>query len=185
MKRLAEEHGLRLMHDAAHSFGSRARGRPIGSFSDLCMFSFDPIKNVTCIDGGALVVRSEDEVQQLHELRMIGMGQPAVVSYQNRRAWTYDVQRQGFRYHLANLHAKVGLAQLGKLDRIRQSRRDTTRRFNDAFASLPDVGHVISGDNVINLKRLDDSDAICPGDKLLMIMAGYGMNWQSVLLEKV
>jgi len=53
------------------------------------------------------------------------------------------------------------------------------------FDSLPEVGHVISGDNVINLKRLDDSEAIQPGEKLLMLMAGYGMNWQSVILEKV
>ena len=53
------------------------------------------------------------------------------------------------------------------------------------FDSLPEVGHVISGDNVINLKMLDDGDRIHPGEKLLMIMAGYGMNWQSVLLEKV
>jgi 3-oxoacyl-[acyl-carrier-protein] synthase III len=53
------------------------------------------------------------------------------------------------------------------------------------FASLPEVGHVISGDNVINLKKLDESEAIRPGDKLLLLMAGYGMNWQSVVLEKV
>lgn len=53
------------------------------------------------------------------------------------------------------------------------------------FASLPEVGHVISGDNVINLKKLDESDAIRPGEKLLLLMAGYGMNWQSVILEKV
>ena len=53
------------------------------------------------------------------------------------------------------------------------------------FESLPDVGHVISGDNVINLRKLDDNDDIRPGEKLLMLMAGYGMNWQSVILEKV
>jgi 3-oxoacyl-[acyl-carrier-protein] synthase III len=53
------------------------------------------------------------------------------------------------------------------------------------FDSLPEVGHVISGDNVINLKRLDESEAIRPGEKLMLLMAGYGMNWQSVILEKV
>jgi 3-oxoacyl-[acyl-carrier-protein] synthase-3 len=53
------------------------------------------------------------------------------------------------------------------------------------FESLPEVGHVISGDNVINLQRLDATGAVAPGHKLLMVMAGYGMNWQSVLLEKV
>ena len=53
------------------------------------------------------------------------------------------------------------------------------------FGSLPEVGHVISGDNVINLKRLDESEAIRSGEKLMLLMAGYGMNWQSVILEKV
>ncbi len=53
------------------------------------------------------------------------------------------------------------------------------------FDTLPEVGHVISGDNVINLRRLEESDAVRPGEKLLMLMAGYGMNWQSVLIEKV
>jgi 3-oxoacyl-[acyl-carrier-protein] synthase-3 len=53
------------------------------------------------------------------------------------------------------------------------------------FASLPEVGHVISGDNIINLKKLDENDAIRSGEKCLLLMAGYGMNWQSVILEKV
>ena len=53
------------------------------------------------------------------------------------------------------------------------------------FDSLPEVGHVISGDNVINLKQLDESGALSSGDKLMLIMAGYGMNWQCVIVEKV
>ena len=53
------------------------------------------------------------------------------------------------------------------------------------FDSMPDVGHVISGDNIINLKRLDESGNLVSGDKLMLIMAGYGMNWQSVIVEKV
>jgi len=87
---LAKEHGLRVIHDAAHSLGSTYRGRNVGSFSDLCMFSFDPVKSVTCIDGGALVLR-EEELLSVREMRLLGMGQPAPVMYQNRRAWTYDV----------------------------------------------------------------------------------------------
>ncbi|MDQ3978901.1 MAG: hypothetical protein M3314_05045 [Actinomycetota bacterium] len=50
--------------------------------------------------------------------------------------------------------------------------------------SLPDVAHVISGDNIINLAYLQDSGAVRPGERLLLTMAGYGMNWQGVLLEK-
>ena len=53
------------------------------------------------------------------------------------------------------------------------------------FESLPEVGHVISADNVINLRRLEESGNIRAGDRVLLVMAGFGMNWQGVLLEKV
>ena len=136
---LAESHRLRVVHDAAHSIGSRYRGRPVGSFSDMTMFSFDPVKTITTIDGGALVVRSEEELEQVREMRLIGMGQPAERMYENRRAWTYDVRRLGFRYHLANLHAAIGLAQLQKLPEIAAARRDACRLYDEAFAGLEEV----------------------------------------------
>ncbi|MCS4309435.1 dTDP-4-amino-4,6-dideoxygalactose transaminase [Rheinheimera pacifica] len=135
--RLAEQYGIRIIHDAAHSLGSAYKGRKVGTFSDLCMFSFDPVKTITTIDGGALVVRSEAEKQVLHEMRLIGMGQPAAVMYENKRAWTYDVQRLGFRYHLANLHAAIGLVQLTKMPAITYSRQQTCKRYNEHFGRLP------------------------------------------------
>ena len=136
---LAARHGLRVIHDAAHSIGSSYRGKRVGSFSDICMFSFDPVKTITCIDGGALVVRTEQEMAALHEMRLIGMGQPASVMYGNQRAWTYDVKRLGFRYHMANLHAAIGLAQLAKLPAISASRQASCRRYNDRLAAVPHV----------------------------------------------
>jgi len=135
----ARRHSVRVIHDAAHSFGSRYQGRAVGSFSDLCMFSFDPVKLITSIDGGALVVRSEDEVAALREMRLVGMGQPSTVMYENRRAWTYDVRRLGFRYHLANLHAAIGLAQLGKLERIIASRCEACRALSAGLAPLEGI----------------------------------------------
>ena len=110
LRALAEGHGLRLVHDAAHSLGSYYSGDPVGSFSDITMFSFDPIKTITSIDGGALVVSTEAERDRLHEMRLMGMGQSPSLMYRNERAWTYDVTRLGFRYHMANLHAAIGLA---------------------------------------------------------------------------
>jgi dTDP-4-amino-4,6-dideoxygalactose transaminase len=137
--RLADKHGLRIVHDAAHSLGSRHRGRMIGSFSDLATFSFDPVKAITCIDGGAVVARSAEEAEALREMRLIGMGQPTSVMYQNRRAWTYDVRRLGYRYHMANLHAAIGLAQLAKMGEIEATRRTACQRYNDRLAGLPGV----------------------------------------------
>ena len=111
----------------------------IGSFSDIAMFSFDPVKTITCIDGGALVVQTEEEVARLHEMRLLGMTQPAKVMYTNARAWTYDVARLGFRYHLANLHAAIGLAQLAKMDGISGTRRMACRYYNRRLAEIEDV----------------------------------------------
>ena len=135
----ASKYGIRVIHDAAHSFGSKYKGQMIGSFSDICMFSFDPIKNITCIDGGALVVQTEEELKMIHEMRLIGMGQPATVMYKNQRAWTYDVQRIGFRYHLANLHAAIGLAQLKKMKIITESRRFAARYLNEKLGQVAEV----------------------------------------------
>jgi dTDP-4-amino-4,6-dideoxygalactose transaminase len=135
----SRKHNIRVIHDAAHSFGSKYQGKRIGSFSDICMFSFDPVKNITCIDGGALVLRSEQELEIIQEMRLIGMGQPSSVMYQNQRAWTYDVKRLGFRYHMANLHAAIGLAQLSKMDEISESRRLAARYYNAELSQFSEI----------------------------------------------
>lgn len=136
---IAEKYGIRIIHDAAHAFGSSYKGKTVGSFSDICMFSFDPVKTITCIDGGALVVKTKKEVELLHEMRLVGMGQPATVMYQNQRAWTYDVNRIGFRYHMANLHAAIGSSQLTKIHRISESRRKVCQYYNEQFADIPGI----------------------------------------------
>ena len=104
------------------------------------MFSFDPVKTITCIDGGALVVRTEEEVARLHEMRLVGMSQSASVMYTNSRAWTYDVKALGFRYHLANMHAAIGLAQLSRLDTIIESRRAACHYYNEQLAGIRELG---------------------------------------------
>lgn len=135
----ASKHNVRVVHDAAHSFGSKYKGKMVGSFSDICMFSFDAVKTITCIDGGVLIVRTEAELKIIQEMRLIGMGQPSTLMYQNQRAWTYDVKRLGFRYHMANLHAAIGLAQLAKMEKISETRRAASRYYNEHFNKIPGV----------------------------------------------
>jgi dTDP-4-amino-4,6-dideoxygalactose transaminase len=128
--------GIPVLHDAAHSFGSSYRGRPTGNQHEYTMFSFDPVKAITCIDGGAIVVRGEAAVKRLHAKRLIGMTQPAAQMYTNSRAWTYDMEELGFRYHMANLHAAIGVAQIGKLQHVRETRRQACRRYREALSKL-------------------------------------------------
>jgi dTDP-4-amino-4,6-dideoxygalactose transaminase len=139
ISKIATDANLRVIHDAAHSFGSKYQGMNVGNFSDITMFSFDPVKTITSIDGGALVVRSLEEKKMLHELRLIGMTQPAEVMYRNERAWTYDVERLGFRYHLSNIHAAMGLAQLEKIDLIRKSRVQACKYYSSRFRKISQV----------------------------------------------
>lgn len=130
---LSNNTGIPVLHDAAHSFGSTYRGRPIGNQHQFTIFSFDPVKTVTCVDGGAIIVKGADAVRRLQAKRLIGMTQPVDQMYANSRAWTYDVEELGYRYHMANLHAAVGVSQLKKIDVIRASRQETCRRYNEGL----------------------------------------------------
>ncbi|MBC6417389.1 MAG: DegT/DnrJ/EryC1/StrS family aminotransferase [Prochloron sp. SP5CPC1] len=126
----SKQYNLRVIHDAAHSFGARYQGQMVGSFSDITMFSFDAAKALTCIDGGALVLNSQAELDTLHELRLMG---------KTSGRGSYDIQRLGYRYHLANPHAAIGLAQLTKLPHIIESRIAACRYYNDQLSNLPPI----------------------------------------------
>ena len=139
VRKIAEKYNIRVIHDAAHSFGSSYKEKKIGTFSDICMFSFDPVKTITCIDGGALIVKTKKEVELLHQMRLIGMGQSAEVMYGNKRAWTYGVERLGFRYHMANLHAAIGLQQLAKMSKITHTRQKACKLYSELLRDVPNV----------------------------------------------
>ncbi len=133
---IAEKHNLRIVHDAAHSFGWRYQGRMMGSFSDIAVFSFDPVKPLTCIDGGLVVVRSEEEAIWLNEARLVGQSWDKSTLYKNTRPKTRDIAHIGFRYHLSNVHAALGLAQLEKIERIGETRRATCRYYSSRFSEI-------------------------------------------------
>jgi len=135
----SKRNNLRVLHDAAHSFGSKYINKAVGSFSDITIFSFDPVKNITCIDGGAIIVKRKHDVKRLHEMRLIGMTQSADLMYKNSRAWEYDIKSLGFRYHMPNLHASIGISQLDRLNEISLSRRESCLRYTESFCNIKDI----------------------------------------------
>ncbi|MCI5164671.1 MAG: DegT/DnrJ/EryC1/StrS family aminotransferase [Candidatus Electrothrix sp. GM3_4] len=179
---LATSYNLRVIHDAAHSLGSYYKRKKVGNFSDICMFSFDPVKTITCIDGGALIVKTEEEVERLHQMRLIGMGQPANVMYSNQRAWTYDVSNLGFRYHMANLHAAIGLTQLAKVDKITESRQHSCTLYNKLLLSVKEV--ITPNSSFKNVTpflyyiRVPQEDRQALRDHLTMRDIDTGIHWQ-------
>jgi dTDP-4-amino-4,6-dideoxygalactose transaminase len=136
---LARRHHLRVIEDGTHGFGTRLNGRCLGSYGDLACFSFDPVKIITSIDGGAVVTGSPDELKQLQQQRLLGIDRDTVLRYQNQRAWDYDVVRQGFRYHLTNIMASVGISQIKRLDEFIASRRRVCQTYHQAFKGLAGV----------------------------------------------
>jgi dTDP-4-amino-4,6-dideoxygalactose transaminase len=133
---LARAHGLRVVEDACHAFGSTIGGRRIGSFGDIATFSFDPVKICTSIDGGAIVVRDEAEFALLQRTRLLGVDKDTTERYRNRRAWDYDVVSEGYRYHLTNIMASVGISQIARADDFIASRREVCERYSAAFGDI-------------------------------------------------
>lgn len=112
---LARKRGLRVIEDAALAIGSRWKGRPVGSFGDLAAFSFHPNKNITSIEGGALVVNDEAEAKRVETMRFHGIVRLA--------DGTRDVEEAGGKFNLPDVNAKLGLAQLARLDEFLAQRR--------------------------------------------------------------
>jgi dTDP-4-amino-4,6-dideoxygalactose transaminase len=137
--RLAKAHGLRVIEDACHGFGTRADGKPLGSFGDLAVFSFDPVKVVTSIDGGCVIGSDPTELERLRHLRLLGVDRDTTERYRNRRAWDYDVVSEGFRYHLTNIMASVGVSQIKRAEEFIRSRQEVCRKYNAAFSGLDGV----------------------------------------------
>jgi dTDP-4-amino-4,6-dideoxygalactose transaminase len=136
---LAKKHALRVVEDCCHAFGSTINGRKIGGFGDISCFSFDPVKIITSIDGGAVIVNSEKEMEHLHHLRLLGVDKDTTLRYKNQRAWDYDVVCQGFRYHMTNILASVGISQIKRVDEFIESRRRVCRLYNESFKDIEQV----------------------------------------------
>jgi len=137
--RLAKRCGLRVVEDATHAFGTRVGGVLVGSLGDITCFSFDPVKVITSIDGGAVVVSDPQDVERLRHYRLLGIDRDTIERYKNSRVWEYDVVSAGFRYHLTNVNASVGLSQLARADEFIASRRASCRLYNRLLGDVAGV----------------------------------------------
>lgn len=132
----ARANGLRVIEDAAHSFGGDYDGRKVGATGDIVCFSFDGIKNITSGEGGAIVTSDPQVAARCRDARLLGVERDTEARYAARRSWTFDVTHQGFRYHMSNLMAAVGRVQLGKVGKFVARRRALAARYRAGFADL-------------------------------------------------
>jgi len=123
---LARAHGLRVIEDAAQSFGSHWRGRRIGAEGDLVSFSFHPNKNITTIEGGCLVMNDEAEVKLAEQYRLQGVVRSGLDGM--------EVERLGGKFNLTDVAARVGLGQLPHLETFTVRRRELARAYFSELA---------------------------------------------------
>ena len=135
----AEMHGLRVVEDAAHSFGCRLNGDLIGSFGDVVCFSFDGIKNITSGEGGAVVSKDLSLIQRVRDLRLLGVLGDTVQRFSGGRSWTFDVEEQGWRYHMSDLMAAIGRVQLKKSDQMFARRKEIKEHYTRSLGVIPSV----------------------------------------------
>ena len=137
--KLSKWHGLRVVEDAAHSFGCTLNGKRIGSYCDVVCFSFDGIKNITSGEGGAVVSSDSDVIDRVRDSRLLGVEGDTEKRFSGGRSWTFDVKEQGWRYHMSDLMAAIGRAQLSKSDSMFQRRKEITRQYTEGLKGIPSV----------------------------------------------
>ena len=131
--------GIYIVEDAAHAFGSFSRGREVGSFGDIACFSFDPIKNLTCGEGGCVTTNSARLAEKLRRKRLLGISKDTWMRYKNKRSWFYEVVTEGYRYHMSNINAAIGLAQFEKMDKFIREKKKIVRSYDDFFKGVKGV----------------------------------------------
>jgi len=135
---MAKEHNLAIIEDAAHGCGGEYKGKKIGSLGDIGCFSFHAVKNLATGDGGMITTNSKKVYNKLRKLRWMGISKGTWDREDTYKgySWYYDVDEIGFKYHMNDITAAIGLVQLTKLDDMNDRRRDIAALYNEAFAEV-------------------------------------------------
>jgi perosamine synthetase len=127
-----------VIEDAAHALGAATADGPVGNCarSDVCVFSFHPVKSITTGEGGAVTTNSAELAERLRRFRSHGVDRRP-----ERGGWVYEVTSLGYNLRLTDLQAALGTSQLGKLDRFVARREELAARYDRllAEAGLPVV----------------------------------------------
>ena len=136
---VAQEHGLKVVEDAAHALPSTWQSQLVGQLqSDVTVFSFYANKTITTGEGGMAVTRHADIAQRMRVMRLHGMNRDAFDRFTSRTpAWYYEVVAPGFKYNMTDIAAAMGVEQLARLPDFVARRQYLAGRYHEQLASLP------------------------------------------------
>jgi dTDP-4-amino-4,6-dideoxygalactose transaminase len=141
---LAKYHNLRVIEDAAHAFGTSYKQRRVGGFGDIACFSFDGIKNITSGEGGCIVTEDKQVLDSVKDARLLGVEKDSEKRYKGQRSWNFNVNQQGWRYHMSDIMAAIGIQQLERFDSIAVKRQAMASQYTkklDGHKMLKVINH--------------------------------------------
>jgi dTDP-4-amino-4,6-dideoxygalactose transaminase len=170
----AKKKNLRVIEDAAHAFGTSWQGKRIGGFGDIACFSFDGIKNITSGEGGCITSDDENLLRLIRDARLLGVEKDTEKRYNGQRSWEFDVIAQGWRYHMSNIMAAIGIEQLKRFNEFALIRQDRAKLYDTLFQGIK---------NIQILKR--DYNTVVPHIYVIRIKGLKNRHiFQSALLDK-
>lgn len=140
IRALADKYGFAILEDASHAIGGEYAGAPVGAgtFADISVFSFHPVKIVTTAEGGACVTNSADLAQRMQLYRSHGVTRDeALMRGQSDGPWYYQQVDLGLNYRMTDIQAALGVSQMQRLTPFIERRRELVARYNAALTDLP------------------------------------------------
>ncbi len=135
---VARSRRILILEDAAHACGAKYKGRPAGTLGDIACFSFHAVKNLTTGEGGMVVTNDEEKAERLRKLRWCGINKDTWKRSEvgKHYSWYYEVEELGYKYHMNDIAAAIGLVQLRRLEDLNRKRRQIVSIYNAAFRDL-------------------------------------------------
>ncbi|MBN8555689.1 MAG: DegT/DnrJ/EryC1/StrS family aminotransferase [Deltaproteobacteria bacterium] len=126
-QKLQAKYKFRLISDAAHSLGATLNKKPAGSFADITVFSFHPVKSLTTGEGGMVVCKNKEEAEFLQRFRSHGIVRTETPGF-------YRQEFLGFNYNVTDIQCALGLSQLKSLPNFISRREEIAMQYNEFFA---------------------------------------------------
>ena len=138
LRKLADDHGVFLVEDAAHAIGTAYKGERIG-LTGTSIFSFHPIKNITTGEGGMFVTDDDHLAERIRRLKFHGLGVDAFDRTTQGRSPQAEVIEPGYKYNMPDMLAVLGMGQLKRLDEFIEKRHTLAMRYLEHFKSIDEI----------------------------------------------
>ena len=135
LQNIADKWSVPIIEDAAHAVGAKYKGSTIGSISDFTMFSFQAIKHITTGDGGMLIIKNKELIDQAERVRWFGIDRNA----KQAGIWENDITEIGYKYQMTDIAAAMGIASLQEFDAVSSLRKRLFKVYSDELAGYDRV----------------------------------------------